>query len=61
MLLRASKAREDGRPPRVVVVQSERMKEPESSRYQLLLPNHEYFPGSGDAEGGLCAFIGAAS
>jgi hypothetical protein len=57
MLLRASASRKDHQPPlRVVVVQGSR-KEPELSRYRLLLPDHEFFPGALDREGGLVSYI----
>jgi hypothetical protein len=57
MLLRAAASREDRPGPlRIIVVQGSR-KEPELSRYRLLLPEHEFFPGSLDGDGGLLNFI----
>jgi NAD-dependent SIR2 family protein deacetylase len=57
LFLRASTSREvRSGPLRIVVVQGQR-KEPELSRYRLLLPTHEYFPGETDTAGGLSAYI----
>lgn len=58
MFLRAFQGRDLGKgPPEVTVVQRER-KEPELSRYQLLLPGHRYFP-EGAPPGGLAEFLSA--
>jgi hypothetical protein len=56
MLLRAYRGRDVGKDrPDVTVVQRER-KEPEVSRYRLLLPGHRYFPDEGQV-GGLSGFL----
>jgi hypothetical protein len=51
MLVRAYQGRDAGQPePDVTVVQKAR-KEPEVSRYQLLLPGHRYYPAEDPPDG----------